>query len=126
MGICWLSAGSDCRLHPGFSCRSCIGAIMPDKTNTGDVYLLHFDPPYKHACHYVGFAEPGNEVKRIREHRAGTGARLCAVAILAGVKLRWGKGWRNKNRTVERRIKKREFGSIFQMCPVCRRNSVQK
>lgn len=95
--------------------------MNPPSANSGDVYLLHFDPPYKHACHYLGFAEPGNVVKRVREHRTGKGARLCAVAIKAGVRLVWVKIWHDKNRKWERRMKKRAFGSIFDVCPVCRR-----
>ncbi|SRR6266403_3023664 len=97
---------------------------MSNGANSGDVYLLHFDPAYKHAAHYLGFAEPGNVVKRIREHRTGNGARLCAVAVKAGCKLVWVKVWRGKDRRFERRMKKRDFGSIFDVCPVCRRNKI--
>ena len=43
----------------------------------GTVYLLHFDQPYKHARHYVGWAS--NVKRRLAEHEAGRGARLLAV-----------------------------------------------
>lgn len=41
------------------------------------VYILHFDKPYKHAKHYTGIAK--NIEKRVKEHRAGRGARLTQV-----------------------------------------------
>ena len=37
-------------------------------------YLLHFDPPYKHARHYVGYTEHLDV--RVEQHRNGTGANL--------------------------------------------------
>ena len=45
---------------------------------TGPVYLLHFDQPYKHARHYVGWTAR-NVKRRLAEHEAGRGARLLAV-----------------------------------------------
>ena len=41
----------------------------------GTVYLLHFDQPYKHARHYVGWTAR-NVRCRLAEHAAGRGARL--------------------------------------------------
>ena len=42
---------------------------------TGTVYLLHFDQPYKHARHYVGWAQrqapPGRARRRARGPAAG-------------------------------------------------------
>ena len=49
------------------------------------VYLLHFTHPYKHARHYIGFAEtPATFDRRIAHHRAGTGARLPKVVADTG------------------------------------------
>jgi predicted GIY-YIG superfamily endonuclease len=95
----------------------------PEKNNSGDVYLLHFSPAYKHAAHYLGFAEPGNFEKRIQEHREKRGAHLTKVAVLAGCELIFVKLWRNKTRRFERRLKKRQYGSIFNICPLCRRTN---
>jgi predicted GIY-YIG superfamily endonuclease len=39
---------------------------------TGIVYLLHFDQPYKHARHYVGWTAR-NVKRRLAEHEAGRG-----------------------------------------------------
>jgi len=56
-------------------------APIPDQYfQRGDVYILHLDPPYKHAAHYSGFSpEAADGVQaRVAEHAAGgpTGAPL--------------------------------------------------
>ena len=41
------------------------------------VYLLHFDRPFKHARHYVGFFEDADKVaSRLQRHADGDGAAL--------------------------------------------------
>lgn len=97
--------------------------------NIGDVYLLHFSPPYKHAAHYLGFAEPGNLDKRIEEHRTKRGATLTKVAVLAGCALVLTRVWRDKTRRFERQLKKRpkvngHHISIVDICPLCRRKNL--
>jgi hypothetical protein len=49
----------------------------------GTVYLLHFERPYKHARHYLGFAE--DLQRRLELHHAGRGARLVQVVVAAGI-----------------------------------------
>ena len=50
------------------------------------LYLLHFDRPYKHARHYLGFAEDEETLRsRLEEHKHGRGARLVEVITLAGI-----------------------------------------
>ena len=49
----------------------------------GTVYLLHFDQPYKHARHYIGWAV--NLTARLAAHERGYGARLLAVVRDAGI-----------------------------------------
>jgi len=49
----------------------------------GTVYLLHFNEPYKHARHYVGWTAR-NVKRRLAEHEDGRGARLLAVVRAAG------------------------------------------
>jgi hypothetical protein len=49
----------------------------------GTVYLLHFERPYKHARHYLGFAQ--DLERRLELHRAGRGARLVEVIAQAGI-----------------------------------------
>lgn len=76
------------------------------------VYLLHFDRPISplHTCqHYLGFAH--DLYQRLQQHRAGTGARLCAVAKERRVP--YGRGfdvvavWQG-DRTLERQLKNRK------------------
>jgi len=50
----------------------------------GVVYMLHFDRPYKHARHYVGWTAR-NVKRRLAEHEAGRGARLLSVVRAAGI-----------------------------------------
>ena len=42
----------------------------------GLVYVLHFDPAYRHARHYIGWAR--NVDARLAAHLAGSGSRSCA------------------------------------------------
>ena len=49
------------------------------------MYLLHFDQPYKHARHYLGWA--ADLQARLDCHRAGRGARLLAVLAARGDRL---------------------------------------
>jgi predicted GIY-YIG superfamily endonuclease len=81
----------------------------------GTVYLLHFAHPYRHARHYLGYAE--NLERRLACHRAGTGARLLEVISAAGIDWRLVRTW-SGSRTLERRLKGRHSG--VRLCPLCR------
>ena len=83
------------------------------------IYLLHIEPPYKHARHYLGFTENGVEV-RLAEHRAGRGARLTQVAVDAGCQLMLVRTWEG-DRTQERKFKNQNHAPRF--CPVCNAKS---
>ena len=55
----------------------------------GDVYTLHFWPPYgdpeiQQAKHYTGWVEKGRLARRLTEHALGRGARLTQVQREAG------------------------------------------
>jgi hypothetical protein len=50
----------------------------------GTVYVLHFEPAYKHAGHYVGWTE-GDVCERIAVHLQGCGSPLVRAAVAAGV-----------------------------------------
>lgn len=79
------------------------------------VYLIHFDQPLAHAQHYVGSAE---DVKaRVREHRAGRGARLLQVIQDLGIGWRVVRVWPCAGRAHEKRIK--AAGHSPRLCPVC-------
>ena len=49
----------------------------------GVIYMLHFDQPYKHAKHYVGWTD--DLLDRLDTHARGHGARLVAVIWHAGI-----------------------------------------
>ena len=88
------------------------GATRPE----GTVYLLHFDEPYRHAKHYIGFTEDLD--RRLVEHQTGAGARLIEVIINAGRSFTLARTWPG-DRTLERRLHRRKASPRF--CPVCRR-----
>lgn len=81
----------------------------------GVVYLLHLDPPYKHARHYLGWTQ--DLAQRLERHRAGTGARLIEVATQAGSAFRLARTWEG-TRTRERQIKRQ--GGASRCCPICK------
>jgi hypothetical protein len=58
-------------------------------TMPGEVYTLHFWPPYgdpevQQAKHYTGWAEEGRLARRLTDHALGRGARLTQVQRQAG------------------------------------------
>src|SRR5262245_58731859 len=86
------------------------------------VYLLHFHQPIapgKHTCqHYLGSAEDLQE--RLAQHRTGTGARLCQVAIERGIGWELARVWQapaQEGRKLERKLKNRKSGP--KLCPIC-------
>ena len=83
---------------------------------SGRIYLLHFERPYKHAAHYLGYAGSGVR-RRLEEHAQGRGARLLQVLIAAGITWRCVRVWKG-TRDDERRLKK--WNGHGKFCPVCR------
>lgn len=80
------------------------------------VYLIHFDRPYKHARHYIGYTE--NLDQRFHEHEHNThGARLLQVVKEAGINFEVVRTWPG-DRTLERRLKNQK--NAWRLCPVCR------
>lgn len=85
----------------------------------GWVYLLHFHQPIapgKHTCrHYLGFADEDLE-RRIRQHRAGSGARLTEVAKERGIGFSVVRCWVG-DRKLERKLKNLHNGP--KLCYLC-------
>lgn len=88
------------------------------------VYLLHFEPRYKHAGHYLGYADDVSQ--RVYEHEMGqSGARLTMAASASGSTLHLVRVWPGEDRTFERSLKgrgvtgKAHRGSLKRYCPVC-------
>ncbi|AQZ65546.1 unnamed protein product [[Actinomadura] parvosata subsp. kistnae] len=84
-------------------------------TVSGTVYLLHFDRPYKHARHYIGWTS-GELTQRLRQHRNGTGARLLQVIAAEGIGFAVARLW-DGGRNLERSLKNR--GGASRACPLC-------
>jgi hypothetical protein len=83
----------------------------------GSVYLIHFDPPYRHAKHYLGWSE--RFTIRVAADMAGQGARLMAVALKAGSTFTLAATWPG-TRALERRLKR--CGGRARFCPICSPN----
>ena len=82
----------------------------------GTVYVLHFDPPYRHAGHYIGWAQDADA--RIAQHLAGAGSPLVRAAVLAGSHVRVAATFAG-SRHLERRLK-RWHNTRARVCPICR------
>lgn len=91
--------------------------------NLGDVYLLHFSKPYKHAKHYLGFCRSEEVARRLQEHASGKGSNLCTVAAQAGVTFTVARVWLGVTRTYERSLKNQ--GGASRICPICREEARQ-
>lgn len=81
----------------------------------GIVYLLHFDEPYYHARHYIGYTE--DLPARLRTHRAGNGSPLIRAVVEAGINIQLARIWIQKDRHYERRLKDQHEAPHF--CPIC-------
>jgi predicted GIY-YIG superfamily endonuclease len=80
----------------------------------GTIYLLHFDRPYGHARHYMGWTSSLDE--RLEAHAAGRGARLLEVVSAAGI------GWTLARTWTGTRDKERSFKARghTRKCPICK------
>jgi hypothetical protein len=84
----------------------------------GTVYVLHIEPAYQHARHYVGFTDAASADERVAEHLAGHGSPLVRAALAAGHAVELATSWPG-SRTDERRVK-RAGGHGHRVCPRCR------
>lgn len=77
-------------------------------------YLIHFDTPYKHAQHYLGYTQDLDA--RLACHRSGNGARLIEVIQNAGIGWRCVRTWPG-GRERELQLKARKESPA--LCPIC-------
>lgn len=80
------------------------------------VYLLHFDPAYKHAQHYVGYTSRDGVEARLAEYQTAEGAVLTRHAVRAGCTIKLARVWLDAPRKFELRIKGR---GLRPLCPIC-------
>lgn len=83
----------------------------------GTIYLLHFDGPYKHAGHYLGWTA-GAVGDRVDDHLAGRGSPLVAAAVAAKCEVKLVATWPDRTRRDERHEKSN--GTLRRICPVCK------
>ena len=81
---------------------------------TGTIYLLHFSEKYRHAGHYIGWAD--DLTARLAQHANGQGACLLSVITAAGLSFECVRTWAG-TRHDERRLKNRRCAPL--LCPVC-------
>jgi hypothetical protein len=94
----------------------CPGLLVPPLDL---VYLVHLHPAYRHARHYLGFAERAGVPSRLREHATSDphGARLLRVALAAGGDFALTRLWLGTRR-LERQLKQRKAAPRL-LCPAC-------
>lgn len=81
----------------------------------GTVYLLHFERPFGHARHYMGWAMHLDS--RLRHHEQGSGANLLRHVRNAGIGWTLARTWQG-DRFLERRLKVQ--GGHSRKCPMCK------
>ena len=103
-------------IHLGLRPAGCPGLLIPPADL---VYLVHLLPAYRHARHYLGFAERSGLPKRLREHATSDhqGARLLRVALAAGGDFTLTRLWVG-SRKLERQLKQRKATPRL-LCPAC-------
>lgn len=82
----------------------------------GTVYVLHLQPAYRHAGHYVGWTA-GVVEDRLATHLQGAGSPLIRAAVAVGVEVSIAATYPG-TRALERRLKR--WHKTRQFCPTCR------
>lgn len=89
----------------------------------GVIYLLHFEKPFKHARHYLGWTEGDSVQARLDRHRAGNGSKLVAAVVKAGIDFKVARLWHG-TRHDERALKKSK--NVPKFCLICREETQVK
>ncbi len=87
-----------------------------DSGVVGTVYVLHFEPAYRHARHYVGWTA-GDVSAGLATRLQGAGSPLIRAAVNAGVDIQLAAAFAG-SRLLERRLKR--WHKTGQFCPRCR------
>lgn len=78
------------------------------------LYLLHFDPAYRHARHYLGYTD--DLPKRFALHIRGNGSPLVKAAVKNGSRITLVRIWAGDG-NAERELKRLHSSVI--LCPMC-------
>lgn len=81
------------------------------------VYLLHFERPYFHARHYIGYTD--DLERRLGEHLSGQGSPLVKAVVNSGVAVIVAATFEG-DRDLEKKMKARHKAAHF--CPICKGN----
>lgn len=82
----------------------------------GTIYLLHFNEPYKHAQHYLGWTIDLEERLRAHERGIGRTSALTRAVVAAGITWVLARTWRGDTYD-EKKLK--GYGSMKRLCPIC-------
>lgn len=90
--------------------------IRRSENEQGTIYVLHFEPAYEHAKHYIGYTTKGGEA-RADEHVGGRGSPLVRAATARGCTVTLAAEFPGTP-TDERKLKNRK--NARSICPRCR------
>jgi len=85
------------------------------------VYILHFDKPFGHARHYVGYCKDNRFEERLQEHASGRGSLFLKKVIEAGITWELVATFPNATENFERRIKE-VWKNTSRLCSICNEN----
>lgn len=89
----------------------------------GEIYVLHFSRPYRHARHYIGWATKDTVQARVDQHMSGRGSPLVKAAVDAGIEVKVAAVMPG-TRDMERHLKNRHDNR--GVCPDCRSEWLEK
>lgn len=81
------------------------------------VYLIHFETPFHHCQHYIGYSADDKFEQRIDCHKKNKGSRLIRAVNLAGINWIVARMWPNKDGNFERSLKNQK--NAKKLCPTC-------
>jgi hypothetical protein len=84
------------------------------------LYLLHFEPRYRHAGHYLGYAkrDTAGYARRVARGAALPPHPLVECAVASCEEVRVAAIFHGADRADRRRMRAR--GSLARICPICR------
>lgn len=106
--------GRRMRLASDVALPTCHRCLLLAQRRGGLVYLIHFDRPFSHAQHYMGWTE--SLLYRLHCHQRGSGANLMRHVSEAGIEWRLVAVYYG-DRAEERRMKNHGHA---RRCPECR------
>ena len=86
------------------------------------LYLLHLEPGYKHAAHYLGFTPAAQVERRVLEHLSGgpKASPLVKATLQAGCRVNLVRTWTDEKATRTRERQMKNTKNVPDYCPICR------